>query len=231
VEQRLRRGHVFDLDAIASALAGLPSTPPGLAPGANDGGSGSDDVARRMLQGYAYVDALLQSGGDPFVLGGSRLLLEMNHQVLCGASPERRAEFARHLTATEQRFYEDHLAGADAFYDWAARSRGLEPAAFAARVYCRIVAVPQLFIEGNQRTAALVASFVLGKAGLPPLVATAHTFTTLRALSATCKATDRRSLLSSLGLGWLLDLRMERFIVRTADRRFLGDDRQRTGKS
>jgi len=82
----------------------------------------------------------------------------------------------RHIAATERRFYEDHECGADSFYEWVDENRGQKPLVFAAGVYRRIVGAPQLFIEGNQLTATLVASFVLGRGGLPPLVWTRTTF-------------------------------------------------------
>jgi hypothetical protein len=145
-----------------------------------------------------------------------------NHLVLCGATPARRAEFAHHIAATERRFYQDHECGADSFYDWADENRRLKPLVFAAGVYWRIVGTPQLFIEGNQRTATLVASFVLGRRGLPPLVWTKETFDAFASLSAACKATDRRRLLSTIWSA-ALDRRLQSFIALTADTHFLVD--------
>lgn len=220
MEQPPPRGHVFDLHAIGAALRGLSAEMARFMPVLADPLFGRADVAMRLLDGYAYVDALLGDGRDPFAYGGSQLLLEMNHQVLCGASPDRRAEFAPHLAATRRRFYEDHLCGADAFYAWVERSRHLKPVAFAAGAYRRIVETPQVFIEGNQRTATLVASFVLGRAGLPPLVATARTFAALSALSAGCKALDRRWR-PSLPWGRFLEMQLQSFIHGTADAGFL----------
>jgi hypothetical protein len=211
---------VFDLDAIGRALeelTGWNADDDSIAPGATPG---FEDARRRMLNGYAFVDRLLATGKDPFAFGGSHLLLELNHVVLCGTTPARRAEFSRHIAATERRFYEDHACGADSFYDWVDENRSLKPLVFAAGVYRRIVSAPQLFIEGNQRTATLVASFVLGHCGLPPLVWTRSTFKAFASLSAQCKATDRRRLLSAIW-GLALDWRLQRLIARTADTRFL----------
>lgn len=44
-------------------------------------------------------------GVDLFAMGNSRHLLELNTTVLCGTDPNDRAEYARHLQMTEQRFY------------------------------------------------------------------------------------------------------------------------------
>ena len=184
-------GRVFDLDAIGQALQELDGWN-----AANDGpgaSPGFEDARRRLLSGYAFVDRLLATGEDPFAYGGSPLLLELNHIVLCGTTPGRRAEFAPHIAATERRFYEDHECGADSFYDWVDENRRLRPIVFAARVYRQIVGAPQLFIEGNQRAATLVASYRLGRGGLPPLVRTRETFKAFASLSAQCKATDRRN--------------------------------------
>jgi len=210
-------GRLFDLDAIAAALD-IP-TPERSA----DEGT----VERRMLHGYAFVDELVTAGRDPFVYGGSGLLIEMNHIVLCGTSPARRAEFGPHIAATERRFFDDHECGADSFYDWVALNRQLTPLAFAARAYRRIVGAPQLFIEGNQRTATLVASYVLGRAGLPPLVRTADHAKEFAALSSACKAIDRRQIWSAIQ-GRILDWRLQRFMARSAVPVFLARDQGST---
>ncbi len=204
----LRRA--FDFEAIGRALEGAKA---GLSPDAAS-------VQRRMLEGYHYVDALLAAGRDPFVYGGSALLLEMNHIVLCGLSPARRIEFGPHIEATERRFYEDHLCGADSFYAWADENAHLRPLSFAARAFRRIVGAPQVFIEGNRRTATLLASYVLGRAGSPPLVRREDDPWTFDALSAACQAIDRRQL-TSVPFGLILDWRLERFIARSADVNFL----------
>lgn len=143
-----------------------------------------------MLEGYRFVDSLLAEGRDPLALGESQNLLEINHIVLCGRSPERRAENAEHIAATEARFYDDHEAGADGFYDWLDRRRGGTPEEFAARLYVRMVSSPQLFIEGNQRTAALCASHVLAAGGEPPLVAHAAFIP----IAEACRRVNRRRL-------------------------------------
>ena len=42
----------------------------------------------------------------------------------------------------------------------------------AAGVYIRILSEPELFIEGNHRTGALVMSYILARDGHPPFVMT-----------------------------------------------------------
>jgi hypothetical protein len=217
---------VFDLDAIGRALGeltGWDAADDALAPAPTPG---FEDAERRLLHGYALVDDLLAHRKDLFAYGASHTLLELNHLVLCGTTPSRRAEFVAHIAATERRFYDDHACGADPFYEWVDENRGRRPLVFAAGIYRRIVCAPQLFIEGNQRTATLVASYVLGRGGLPPLVWTRETFAVFASLSAQLKATDRRNFLSAIwGVG--LDWRLQNYIALTADKRFLADPTSR----
>ena len=217
-----RASHVFALDWISTALENLNEWRAEEDSSTREEEHFYSEAERRMLEGYAYVDALLVEGRDPFVLGGSGLLLEMNHIVLCGQSPAQRLEFAHHIEATERRFYDDHECGADSFFAWAAEHKHHEPYAFAAQVYRRIVGAPQLFIEGNQRTATLLVSYVLGRAGLPPLVRTVTTYEAFAALSAQCKAVDRRRI-SHAVWGAILDWRLKSFYARFSDDRFLAD--------
>jgi len=133
-----------------------------------------DRIVDNMLVGYAYVDALVGSGTDTFALGHVRHLLELNTLVLCGASEARRAAHAGHLAATEHRFYEDRAAGVEDVVEWYARHRDEPSWSRAAGVYVRILSTPQLFIEGNHRTAALIVSYLLLRDGHPPFVLSAE---------------------------------------------------------
>jgi hypothetical protein len=123
-----------------------------------------------MLAGYACVDALVAAAIDVFALGQLKHLLELNTLVLCGADEVRRAAHAGHLAATERRFYEERAAGIQDVVEWHARLADDAPWSRAAGVYVRMLSTPQLFIEGNHRTGALVMSYVLLRAGLPPFV-------------------------------------------------------------
>jgi len=129
-----------------------------------------DVVIDNMLAGYAFVDALVADGIDLFALGSSKHLLELNALVLCGTSPARRQVYARHLEASERRFYEERQGGVEDLVEWHARHDD-EPAwSRAAGVYVRILSKPQLFIEGNHRAGALVMSYILVRDGQPPFV-------------------------------------------------------------
>jgi hypothetical protein len=130
-------------------------------------------VVDNMLAGYAHVDELVSTGTDVFALGHLKHLLELNTLVLCGTSEVRRAAHAGHLAANERRFYEERAAGVQDVVEWYARNSGEASWGRAAGVYVRMLSTPQLFIEGNHRTGALVMSYVLLRDGLPPFVLSA----------------------------------------------------------
>jgi len=54
--------------------------------------------------------------------------------------------------------------------EWAAAHADDPPRERAAGAYVMMLSRPQLFIEGNHRTGALVISCLLARAGLPPFV-------------------------------------------------------------
>lgn len=150
-----------ELDATREAKlrAGLDSAPEMAA-----------DVSRRVLEGYRYVDELLASRVEVLAYGGSARILEINNRVLCGVTPERRAAYADHIAATRNWFYDRPGEGVDALNDWVKHNRTATARAFAAGLVVQVVSTPQLFIEGNRRTSTLLASYILARAGLPPLV-------------------------------------------------------------
>ncbi len=56
--------------------------------------------------------------------------------------------------------------------EWQARHKDESAWTQAAGVHVRILSKPQLFIEGNHRTGALVVSYLLVREGEPPFVLT-----------------------------------------------------------
>jgi hypothetical protein len=127
-------------------------------------------VLDNLLAGYARADELVAGSVDVLAMGRLKHLLELNSLVLCGASPERRVVYARHLEATERRFYGEGADGVGEVVEWAAAHQDDPPRERAAGVYVMMLSRPQLFIEGNHRTGALVMSCLLARAGLPPFV-------------------------------------------------------------
>jgi prophage maintenance system killer protein len=129
-----------------------------------------DRVIDNMLAGYAFVDTLVAHGIDVLAMGHLRNLLEMNSIVLCGMSQARRALYAGHIEATERRFYEEREGGVRDLVEWY-QTHANEPVwDRAAGAYVRMLSKPQLFIEGNHRTGALLMSYILVRDGLPPFV-------------------------------------------------------------
>ena len=129
----------------------------------------SGEVVQNMLAGYAFVDELLASGIDLFSLRHLPRLLELNSIVLCGANRARRDEFTDHLRATETRFYEEQ-AGVRDLLEWHDMHRSDSAWFRAAGTFIRVISKPQLYIEGNHRSATLAASWILGASGEPPFV-------------------------------------------------------------
>jgi hypothetical protein len=131
----------------------------------------SDQVLDNMLAGYAYLNTLLDAGLDPLAMGNSRHLLQLNHLVLCGTDESASKDYAVHLKETERRFYDDPSAGGvKELMNTLAAHEGEPVWRRAARAYIHVLSRPQLFIEGNHRTGALIMSAMLVWKGEPPFV-------------------------------------------------------------
>ncbi|PHN24487.1 hypothetical protein [Pseudomonas sp. ICMP 460] len=132
----------------------------------------TDEVLHNVLEGYALIDDYVARGVDLFDLQQLNLMLEINATVLCGTDPLRRQEYAQHLAATEQHFFNNVEGGIKDLYNWYCAYRSESVWKRAAGVYVRILSKPQLFIEGNNRSGSLIVSYLLMRAGLPPFVLT-----------------------------------------------------------
>lgn len=159
------------MTAIESALRGAQRA--FNASGGHTRDALGEPVVENMLVAYGFVATLAEQGVDPLSMGHARHLLELNALVLCGTDPERRARYADHLAATERRFYEEPGAGVGDLVETMALNAGDDAFERAAAAYMRMLGRPQLFIEGNHRTGALVIASVLLLAARPPFVLTA----------------------------------------------------------
>jgi hypothetical protein len=139
---------------------------------------------------------------------------------LCGPDPRRREEFEGHLAATEDWFYDRADAGIGTLYDWSCRHAGLGPVERAAGYFLHTVSSPQLFLEGNRRTATLLASHALAREGAPPLVVTAAAFPRYAALADRCAALERDAI-SRMVEREALSSQLRALIAGLADPRFL----------
>lgn len=131
----------------------------------------SEEVAN-MVEGYRFVDQLLAQGTDLFARGNSSLLLEINTLVLCGADKKNRENYILHIEQNKRQFYDDQHGGIGSLMEWLAFHATDNLWRKAAGLYIQITSQPQLFIEGNHRSAILMMSFMLGRAGYPPFVLT-----------------------------------------------------------
>src|SRR5215831_11379614 len=132
----------------------------------------TDDVLDNMLAGYAFVDQAVADGLDLFTMRHAPALLELNHIVLCGLNEQVRQEYQTHIEAAAQRFYEQEEFNIDDILRWYYRHENESAWKHAAGVYVRILSQPQLYIEGNHRTGALIMSYILMRDGKAPFVLT-----------------------------------------------------------
>ena len=130
----------------------------------------TDEVLENMLAGYTFVDKAVADGIDLFTLRHATDILELNHIVLCGLNQQVRQEYQTHIAATTQRFHEQEACNIDDILRWYYRHENESPWKRAAGVYVRILSQPQLFIEGNHRTGALIMSYILMRDGKAPFV-------------------------------------------------------------
>jgi hypothetical protein len=147
----------------------------------------SDVVVDHLLAGYELVDQALADGTDLFAFGHSQRLLELNARVLCGRDPAERQRLAAHLAATEQRFYDDTQGGIRDVIEWYDGHQHLSAWRRAAGVYVRALSAPQLWLEGNHRSGAVLMSWILARAGHPPVVPMRATVAPLFACSSRIK--------------------------------------------
>ena len=132
----------------------------------------TDAVLENMLAGYAFVDRAVADGVDLFTLRHATALLELNHIVLCGLDEQVRQEYQDHIETTTQRFYEQEEYNIDDILRWYYKHEQESAWKRAAGVYVRILSQPQLYIEGNHRTGALIMSYILVRDGKAPFVLT-----------------------------------------------------------
>src|SRR5262245_22457355 len=133
----------------------------------------TDEVVERMVAGYAFITDALKNRVDLLQPTYRDRLLELNHIVLCGLDPRVRKEYHQHIEATARRFYnQEEGYDIDRILGWYQKHGQESPWRRAAGVYVRILSQPQLYIEGNHRTGALIMSYILARDGKAPFVLT-----------------------------------------------------------
>ena len=148
-------------------------------------------VRRNMLSAYEYLDDLLTQDIEPFSDVGMDHMLVLNERIHYGNDRPFAAQFASAIDITVDRFNTSVEPIADWY--WQRRRRGDHPNRLAAETYVSIVGQPQLFIEGNHRTAALIGSWIDLRADYPPLVLSVENSVAYFMLSAEIKQFADRS--------------------------------------
>jgi hypothetical protein len=131
-------------------------------------------IVANMMAGYRFVDRLLAERVDLLAMGNLKFFLELNALVLFGGDEGARLGAAYQLAATERRFYDQEGGGIRDVVEWYNLHRAASAWRRAAGAYIHILSEPQLFIEGNHRTGALLMSYILAREGRPPFVLTAE---------------------------------------------------------
>jgi prophage maintenance system killer protein len=131
-----------------------------------------EGILANLLEGYRYVNKLLDEGIHLLERQGLHHFLELNHIVMCGTDMQTRIEYTRHVQATTRRFYEQKDFCITDMRNWAQRHRKDSAWKQAAGLYILHISRPQLFLEGNHRTGALLMSSILVSHGKPPFVLT-----------------------------------------------------------
>jgi prophage maintenance system killer protein len=180
----------------------------------------TDEVRTNMMAGYECVDDALARGLDFFGPGNSRRLLELNMLVLYGHDEDTRRQQARHLDLTEQHFYEQDDRGIGDLMEWYQRHAEEDLWKRAAGAYIRILSRPQLYIEGNHRTGALVMSYLLAREGKPPFVLSAENAKAYFEPSMLVKDTKKHSLGMLIRLA-KLKKRFAKLLKENSDKRYL----------
>jgi hypothetical protein len=179
-----------------------------------------DRVIANLMAGYALVDTLVADEIDIFAMGQLKHILELNALVLCGTDAARRAAYARHFDATERHFYELRDGGIRDVVEWHAAHRNDPARDRAAGLYVRLLCHPQLFIEGNHRTGALIMSYVMLQGGEPPFVVSANNAAEYFEVSSALRSTDRNGPAALLRLPAIRQ-RLLMVLTRHAESRYL----------
>jgi prophage maintenance system killer protein len=187
----------LDLQSIEASLRGVQREFPLINQELNFSRERMDDeVVENLISGYGLINQLLEANIELFALGSSSYLFELNTRVLCGTSEMKRREYHKHIAANNRYFYERTDAGIQDLYEWYTLQRNESVWHRAAGVYIRILSEPQVFIEGNDRTGALVMSYILAKEGQPPFVLTAANAKAYFESSARIKKLPRNGLVN-----------------------------------
>jgi hypothetical protein len=216
-----RRGAILDLRAIDRSLREVAEHFASINRNLDSPRERLDDhMVDHMMSGYAFIDALIEHKVDLLAFGQLRLLLELNALVLCGQDEQVRLEAKGHLKATDKHFFDNVDGGIRDVIEWHALHAHESAWLRAAGVYIRMLAEPELFIEGNHRTGALVMSYILVRAGKPPCVLTVDNAKAYLDWSALFTGKRKTGLALRCQMPWL-KYRFAEFLQAQANPKFL----------
>ena len=182
----------------------------------------ADEIVANMMAGYEFIDRLIAERRKLFAMGHLRWMLELNALVLCGRDASERERHAAHLAATEKHFYGDRDGGIRDVVEWYELHKSEPVWKRAAGVYIRVLSEPQLFLEGNHRTGALIMSRILTMDSQPPFVLSVDNAKAYFDPSTLISKTRKRGLAMLLRMP-KLKKQFARFLEAQADDRYLLD--------
>lgn len=124
-----------------------------------------------IMEGYTFLNDLLEREINLFSQAGMYHMLELNHIVLCGTDPKMRFEHYKHLVDTRDVF----TKGIRPISEWLTKQlkkKNRDPYDDVSGFYTRALSFPQLFIEGNHRTENMIINYYLAGQSLPPFIIT-----------------------------------------------------------
>lgn len=128
----------------------------------------SDLVINNLMTAYEYINYQMLSNKNQDI--SSDNMLQLNYRVHMGNSRTLQLEYSKFIANTNDKFF---LYIGKLMQWYSKKSTNPEdPYATAAGLYVRILARPQLFIDGNHRTGALVASYELLLSNENPFILT-----------------------------------------------------------
>ncbi len=214
---------MLNLQAIESSLRKLQKVFPEINQSLFERRDALDDeVVRNMRAGYAMIDRLLAHRVDIFAMGNLHYWLELNAVVLCGPTGSEPACNRPLTEATEARFYDQPDGGIGDIVEWVKRNPGKNVWRRAAGVFIRILSEPQLFIEGNHRTGALIMSYMLARENRPPFVLTEKNARAFFDPASVFKKSSRRTVVMKMKMPGLTRAFSE-FLEGQANKAFLAN--------
>ena len=122
----------------------------------------TDKVLDNLLSAYEHLNVLLARKTEFQAMD----IFDLNLKVHLGDKSSDYIEYNGMIINNKDQF----CKGIGSLWKWYKNNLTASPWEKAAGVYVRTLSFPQLFFEGNHRTAALVMCYIFVNEGLPPFV-------------------------------------------------------------